>query len=191
MLFFGSATASKLRCQSFNLYIYSACSHFIIFWNYLCMASYQPCIIITGSPAGPISNVSVEITLGSQPCQIWFESDEQSLLHNPSCRIARSAPWGINHNDVISGLQKIPRYLGNHSLHIKVIMDRYQELMLVLSESVVINRLQHPLAAKTRSHHIRLAIKPRYLVNIASQIKMYYGKLSESHGRSFRIHHVK
>jgi len=36
-----------------------------------------------------------------------------------------------------------------------------------------------------------LAIKPRYLGNHASQIKSYYGTLSESYGRSFRIHHKK
>jgi len=33
--------------------------------------------------------------------------------------------------------------------------------------------------------------KPRYLGNHASQFKSYYGLLSGSHGRSFRIRHVK
>jgi len=36
-----------------------------------------------------------------------------------------------------------------------------------------------------------LAIKHRYLRNHASQIKSYYGTLSGSHGRSFKIRHEK
>jgi len=36
-----------------------------------------------------------------------------------------------------------------------------------------------------------LAIKPRYLGNHASQIKIYYGTLSGSRARSFRIRHKK
>jgi len=36
-----------------------------------------------------------------------------------------------------------------------------------------------------------MAIKPRYLGNHASQIKSYYGSLSASHGRCFRIPHEK
>jgi len=36
-----------------------------------------------------------------------------------------------------------------------------------------------------------MAIKPRYLRNHASHIKSYYGSLSGSHGRSFRIRHEK
>jgi len=35
------------------------------------------------------------------------------------------------------------------------------------------------------------AIKPRYLRNPASQIKIYYGSLSGSNDHSFRIHHEK
>jgi len=34
-------------------------------------------------------------------------------------------------------------------------------------------------------------MKPRYLVNHASQIKRYYGTLSGSHGRSFRVRQEK
>jgi len=34
-------------------------------------------------------------------------------------------------------------------------------------------------------------LKPRYIENHVSQITNYYGTLSESHGRSFRIRHVK
>jgi len=49
------------------------------------------------------------------------------------------------------------------------------------------NRLKRPIAEKSRWRHIRLAIKPRYLGSHASQIKSYYGSLSGSHGRSFRI----
>jgi len=39
--------------------------------------------------------------------------------------------------------------------------------------------------------HIRLAIKPRYLGNHASEIKSYYGTLFGSHGLSFRVRHEK
>ena len=66
-------------------------------------------------------------------------------------------------------------------------MEHYQEITVALSESVMKNRIEHPLAEKSRWRHIRLAIKPRYLGNHASQIKSYYGTLSGSHGRSFRI----
>jgi len=48
-------------------------------------------------------------------------------------------------------------------------MERYQEIMVALSESVKKNRVERPLA------HIELAIKPHYLANHASQIKRYYG----------------
>jgi len=52
------------------------------------------------------------------------------------------------------------------------------------------NRLKRPPPEKSRFRHILLAIKPRYLENHASQIKKsYYGILSESHRRSFRIRH--
>jgi len=51
--------------------------------------------------------------------------------------------------------------------------------------------LNAPLADKSPWHHIRLAIKPRYLWNHVSQIKSYYGSLSWSYCRSFRIHHEK
>jgi len=47
------------------------------------------------------------------------------------------------------------------------------------------------LAETSRWRHIRLAIKPRYLGNQASQIKSYYGTISGNHGRSFRIRHLK
>jgi len=63
--------------------------------------------------------------------------------------------------------------------------------MVALPESVTKNRLKRPLAAKSRWRHIRLAIKPCYLGNHASQIKSYYGTLSGSHCRSFRIRHEK
>jgi len=42
-----------------------------------------------------------------------------------------------------------------------------------------------------RWRHIRHAIKPRSLGNHASQIKSYYGSLSGSHARFFRIRHEK
>jgi len=53
------------------------------------------------------------------------------------------------------------------------------------------NRLKRPLAEKSRWRPIRLAMKPRYLENHASQMKSYYGTLSGSHGHSFRIRQEK
>jgi len=44
---------------------------------------------------------------------------------------------------------------------------------------------------KFRQQNLRLAIKPRYLGNHASQIKSYYESVSGSHGRSYRIRHKK
>jgi len=53
------------------------------------------------------------------------------------------------------------------------------------------NCLKRPLADKSWWSHIRLAIKPRYLGNLTPQMKSYYGSLSGSHARSFRIRHEK
>jgi len=50
-------------------------------------------------------------------------------------------------------------------------MERYQEVMVVPSESVMKNIVKRPQAEKSRLCHIRLAMKSRYLVNHASQIK--------------------
>jgi len=72
-----------------------------------------------------------------------------------------------------------------------VTMERYREVMVALLESVIRNRLKRPLAEDWRWRHIRLAKKPHYLANHASQIKIYYGTLSGSHGRSYRIRHGK
>jgi len=63
--------------------------------------------------------------------------------------------------------------------------------MVALSESAMKNRLKRPLAENSRWRHIRFSIKPRYLGNHASQNKSYYGTLSGSHDRSFRIRHEK
>jgi len=46
-----------------------------------------------------------------------------------------------------------------------------------------------PLAEKSRWRHIRLAMAPRYLGNISSQMKSYWGTLWGSNERSFRIRH--
>jgi len=73
----------------------------------------------------------------------------------------------------------------------KVDMDCYQEVMVALPESIMKIRRKRPLAEKSRWRHIRLAIKPRYLRNHASQIQSCYGTLSGSFGRSFRIRHEK
>jgi len=61
--------------------------------------------------------------------------------------------------------------------------------MVALSESVKKNRVERSLAEKWWWRHIRLAIKHCYLGNRASQTKNYYGTLSRSHGRFFRIRH--
>jgi len=60
-----------------------------------------------------------------------------------------------------------------------------------LSDSVNKTCVKRPLAEKSRWRHIRLAIKPCYLWNYASQMKSYYRTLSGSHDRSFRIRHKK
>jgi len=79
------------------------------------------------------------------------------------------------------------RYLGNHASQIKVTIERYQEVIIALSESVIKNPLKRPLAKKSRWRHIRLPIKPRYLGNHASQIQSCYGTPSGNHSRSFRV----
>jgi len=63
--------------------------------------------------------------------------------------------------------------------------------MVALPEFITKNRLKRPLAEKSRWHYIRLAIKPRYFGSHAFQIKSYYGTLSGSHDRSFRIRYEK
>jgi len=42
------------------------------------------------------------------------------------------------------------RYLGNHASLIEVTMERYQEVMVAISESVMKNRLKRTLAVKSR-----------------------------------------
>jgi len=73
----------------------------------------------------------------------------------------------------------------------KVCIERYQEVTVALSESVIIYCLKRPLAEKSRWCHIWLALKPRYLGNHASQMKSYHGTLLGSHSPSFRIRHEK
>jgi len=70
-------------------------------------------------------------------------------------------------------------------------MERYQKVMVALSESVMETCVQRPLAEDWKWHQIRFAIKLRYLGNHAWQLKRYYGSLSWSHGRSFRIRQKK
>jgi len=72
-----------------------------------------------------------------------------------------------------------------------VSMNHDYETGIALSDSVNQTCVKRPLAEKSRWRHIRLAIKPRYLGNHASQIKSYYGTQSGSRGRSFRIRHEK
>jgi len=70
-------------------------------------------------------------------------------------------------------------------------MERYLEVMVALTESVIKNRLKRILAEDGRLRHIWLAIKPHYLANHASQIKSYYGTLLGSPDHSYRIRHGK
>jgi len=70
-------------------------------------------------------------------------------------------------------------------------MNHDYETGVALSDSVNKTCVKTPLVEKSRWHHIRLAVKPRYLGNHASQIKSYNGTLSGNHGRSFRIRHEK
>jgi len=70
-----------------------------------------------------------------------------------------------------------------------VSMNHDYETGVALSDSVNKTYVKRPLPEKSRWRHIRLAIKPHYLGNHASQIKSYYGTLSGSHGRSIRIRH--
>jgi len=84
-----------------------------------------------------------------------------------------------------------PRYLGNHASQMK---SYYGTLWGSHGRSFRIRQEKSPVAPpveKSRWSHIRLAIKPRYLGNLASQIKSYYRTLSGSHGRTFRIRHEK
>jgi len=75
-----------------------------------------------------------------------------------------------------------PHYLANHASRIKFTMERYREVMVPLSESMMKNRVKHPMAEDWRWRHVRLAMKHCYLGNHASQIKSYYGSLSWSLG---------
>jgi len=71
----------------------------------------------------------------------------------------------------------------------KAIMERYQEVIVALSEFVNKNILKRPLAEKSRWRHIRLAMEHRYLGNHASQMKSYEGTLLGSNGRFITIRH--
>jgi len=68
-------------------------------------------------------------------------------------------------------------------------MELYQVVMVALSESVMWNIVNQPLAEKSRWRHIRLALKPRYLGNRASKIRNCNVTLLGSRGRSSRIGH--
>jgi len=105
-----------------------------------------------------------------------------SLFQNPSWKIACSALYRRNHDDVISGYQLNLVISETMNPSWKVTTEHYEEVMVALSESVMKIRLKRPLAEKSRWRHIRLAIKPRFLGNHASQIKSYYGSLSGSLG---------
>jgi len=59
--------------------------------------------------------------------------------------------------------------------------------MVARSESVMKNRVKHPLAEKSWWRHIQLAIKRYYIGNHASQIKSYYGTLWGSHVATQRL----
>jgi len=114
-----------------------------------------------------------------------------SLYQNPSWKIAWSAPWRRNYDDVISGWQW--NFVISETMHPrwKVTIERYQEVMVALSETVMKNLLKRLLSENSRWRHIRLAVKPRYLGSHASHINSYYGTLLGSYGPSLRIRHDK
>jgi len=84
-----------------------------------------------------------------------------------------------------------PRYLGNHASQVKKLLWNAIRKSWSLFQNASRKISWSPLAEKSRWRHIHLAIKSRYIGNHASQIKSYYGTLSGSHDRSFRIHHEK
>jgi len=59
-----------------------------------------------------------------------------------------------------------PRYLGNHATQIKSLMELYQEVMVILSESVMKKGVHRPMAEDWQWPHIWLAIKPYFLESI-------------------------
>jgi len=72
-----------------------------------------------------------------------------------------------------------------------VSMNHDYETGVALADSANKTCVKCPLAEKSRWRQIRIAIKPRHHGNHASQMKSYYGTLSGSYGRSFRIRHEK
>jgi len=74
---------------------------------------------------------------------------------------------------------------------IKLLWNAIRKSWSLFQNSSRKNSVKRSLAEKSRWRHIRLAIKPRNFENHASQKKSYYGTLSRSHSRSFRIRHVK
>jgi len=110
-----------------------------------------------------------------------------SLFQNPTWKCACSAPRRRTDDDNISGGIKT-------SLFRKPCIEDKKLLWNAIRKSwSLFQKPSYKLAwsdswrKKSRWRHIRLAIKPRYLGNHASRIKIYYGTLSGSHSRSFRI----
>jgi len=84
-----------------------------------------------------------------------------------------------------------PRYLGNYESQIKRCNG---SLSGIHARSFRIRHEKSPEAPPSGEITMRsnlFAIKPRYVGNYASQMESYYGTLSGSHGRSFRIRHEK
>jgi len=90
-----------------------------------------------------ISGLESNLVLSRKPCiphkKLPWNAIRKSwsLSLNPSWKIARSAPWRRNDDDVISGLQQ--NLLISETVHCrtKVTKDHYQEFMLALSESIM------------------------------------------------------
>jgi len=70
-------------------------------------------------------------------------------------------------------------------------MNHDYETWVALSDSVNKTCVKCLIAEKSWWRHIRLAVKPRYLGNHASQIKSCNGTLSGTYARFFRIRHEK
>jgi len=95
----------------------------------------------------------------------------------------------------IGNCQPAKNKISNNSETVKdtrnMSINHEYETGVALSDSVNKTCVKRPLAEKSRLRRFRLAMKPRYLRNHASQTKSYQEILSGSFGRSFIIRHEK
>jgi len=115
--------------------------------------------------------------------------------HSRSFRIRHEKcvrrPWRKTDDDVISGDNKIPRHLGNHASQIK---SYYETLPGSHGHSFRVryeNRVKLPWWKQITMISYPVSNQTSSFGNHALQLRSYYERLSESHGRSFRIRHEK